>query len=350
MVRCLLALLVAAAVVCRPCWNEPKFISVRDGINKNVASTWKAAISTNIPYDNEEALRRLCGSKMDATLLRQECEKQARGSQTNQAATGNSTRRLQTLPTNFDLRQAYPNCWSIKYVRNQANCGSCWAVASITSISDRFCIANTKRGVPTTRTFSYQDALECGVASNSGCNGSYMHAGFAFAQSQGVVSGENYQNFTTCKPYSFSPLAYGANALAPSCRRSCTHTAVYPTPFAADKYKISSYKYITGPNTQAIVAAAMSDIFTFGSITSGYDVYNDFFYYRSGVYQRSGFNSYYVGGHAVRIVGWGVEGGIAYWLAANSWGAHWGIGGFFKIAKGTNHCRIESFMVSGSVN
>ena len=36
------------------------------------------------------------------------------------------TRNL-NLPDNFDPREEYPNCESIKEIRDQANCGSCWA-------------------------------------------------------------------------------------------------------------------------------------------------------------------------------------------------------------------------------
>ena len=42
----------------------------------------------------------------------------------------------------------------------------------------------------------------------------------------------------------------------------------------------------------------------------------------------------HVGGHAVKLVGWGVEGGVNYWIAANSWGSGWGDHGFFKIKEG----------------
>ena len=37
------------------------------------------------------------------------------------------------------------------------------------------------------------------------------------------------------------------------------------------------------------------------------------------------------GGHAVIILGWGVEGNIKYWVVRNSWGASWGENGFFRI-------------------
>ena len=32
----------------------------------------------------------------------------------------------------------------------------------------------------------------------------------------------------------------------------------------------------------------------------------------------------YKGGHAIKIIGWGTEEGVDYWLAANSWNSDWG--------------------------
>ena len=54
-----------------------------------------------------------------------------------------------------------------------------------------------------------------------------------------------------------------------------------------------------------------------------------------------------IGLHAVRLIGWGVENDVKYWIAANSWGKTWGENGFFKIKRGENHCGIESMVHAG---
>ena len=77
--------------------------------------------------------------------------------------------------------------------------------------------------------------------------------------------------------------------------------------------------------------------------------YSDFPAYKSGVYQRSE-SAHYLGGHAIKMIGWGTEAGTPYWLIVNSWTDHWGDQGLFKILRGQNECGIESNCVAGRVD
>jgi len=56
--------------------------------------------------------------------------------------------------------------------------------------------------------------------------------------------------------------------------------------------------------------------------------------YKSGVYKYVSGDS--IGGHAVKLIGWGPD----YWLAVNSWNETWGEKGLFRIAYG--ECGIDS--------
>ena len=86
-----------------------------------------------------------------------------------------------------------------------------------------------------------------------------------------------------------------------------------------------------------------------------FDVYEDFIHYKSGVYQKRPDTDTYknkmIGGHGVKVVGYGVENSVPYWLVQNSWTTTWGDGGFFKIRRGVpdgGECGIESGAVAGT--
>jgi cathepsin B len=95
------------------------------------------------------------------------------------------------------------------------------------------------------------------------------------------------------------------------------------------------------------VAKIQADIAKYGTVTAAFTVYSDFPTYKSGVYKHVTGSA--LGGHAIKILGWGVENGQDYWLVMNSWNDQWGDNGLFKIARGTNECGIESQVSAGTV-
>jgi len=70
--------------------------------------------------------------------------------------------------------------------------------------------------------------------------------------------------------------------------------------------------------------------------------------YHSGVYRHTE-GSPQVGGHAIMIIGWGVDevSKLPYWLCVNSWNDGWGEKGLFRILRGQDECGIESMIVTG---
>jgi len=66
----------------------------------------------------------------------------------------------------------------------------------------------------------------------------------------------------------------------------------------------------------------------------------------TGIYHKTE-NAVNLGGHSVKLIGWGVEHGVKYWLLVNSWGTEWGDRGLFKIRRGTNECGIEGRPTAG---
>ncbi|KIH57300.1 papain family cysteine protease [Ancylostoma duodenale] len=99
------------------------------------------------------------------------------------------------------------------------------------------------------------------------------------------------------------------------------------------------------PKNQTII---MTEIMTHGPVVATYKVYEDFAYYKGGVYVHTAGEQ--KGAHAVRVIGWGEENSLPYWLVANSWNTDWGEKGYFRILRGSNHCDIENQMIAGMVN
>merc|ERR1711959_703262 len=102
------------------------------------------------------------------------------------------------IPDNFDSEQNWPQCAKIiGDIRDQSNCGCCWAFAGAEAASDRMCIAtNATMMVP----LSAQDVcFNGGGVMSMGCNGgqitspwSYIKKGGLFG-GKGAVSGGQYQ-------------------------------------------------------------------------------------------------------------------------------------------------------------
>jgi len=68
------------------------------------------------------------------------------------------------------------------------------------------------------------------------------------------------------------------------------------------------------------VANIQKELIESGPVTVAMTVYEDFEAYSSGVYQHVTGKS--LGGHAIKLIGWGVDNGTPYWTLVNSWVSH----------------------------
>jgi len=218
------------------------------------------------------------------------------------------------LPESFDAREAWPG--KIYPVRDQASCGSCWAFAQSESAGNRFSIKGCGKGM-----MSPQDLVSCDK-SDSGCNGGSGPTSSKWVATNGITT-------DACLPYTS-----GSGRVA-ACPAACSNGS-----------SIERYKY--GEAQTFTVNEIQQELMTNGPTYFRFTVYSDFMNYKSGVYQHK--SGYQEGGHAVLLIGWGVEDGIPYWLLQNSWGPAWGEAGHFKIIRGKNECACENGFYTGTVS
>jgi len=237
------------------------------------------------------------------------------------------------VPTDFDARTGFPKCESIiSQIRDQASCGSCWAFGGASAMSDRLCIATAGAvAVP----LSTEDLVSCCDSCGMGCDGGYPESAWMYFQETGLVAESAY-------PYAFPSCEHHTTGSKPACG------AEQPTP-ACDQSKLKGKRYF-GDSTYAVdgsIASIQNEIMTNGPVEGAFTVYEDFLTYKSGVYQHT--TGQELGGHAIRVLGWGVENNTPYWLVANSWNEDWGDKGLFKILRGSDECGIDSQMVAGKI-
>jgi len=266
---------------------------------------------------------------------------------------GSEDTDVSDIPESFDSREQWGAiCPSLHDVRDQADCGSCWAVGFAAAASDRACIASN--GAFTQR-LSDSDPLSCCADCGDGCDGGYIDNVWDYYRNQGVVTGGPYNDDATCFSYEFPPCEHHVNSTnsnlkscskegeekkAMKCPNQCTVThKEWDTDkhFASEAYGLAS------------VVDIQRDIMKHGPVEAAFRVTSDFPAYRSGVYHSV--STKVLGGHAIKVVGWGVEDGIPYWQCVNSWRREWGDQGTFRIKRGVNECGIEEQVFGGvSIN
>ncbi|KAF7626126.1 Pept_C1 domain-containing protein [Meloidogyne graminicola] len=251
----------------------------------------------------------------------------------------------------FDSRTQWPQCAKIiNNIRDQSTCGDCWAVASGSAFTDRYCIERAKLGLYTSpndpnNMFSEADLMSC-TPNTFGCSGGWPLYAWQYMEKNGVVTGSNYTQSTGCKPYPFPPLGTETYK-APKCSTYCTNT-YWQNNYRDDKKFGTWSSGIQGSTGSEAVEAIKAEIQANGTVVGTMYIYSDFYHYSEGVYKHT--SGEYDGGHAIRLIGWGTQtcSGIEqpFWIGINSWNVEWGMKGTFLIAQGNDECHIESMGIS----
>ena len=297
-----------------PCADHRKHLAVTlakvDAINKQGLS-WKAAFG---PDDVERAAEAFGMGHISPPPRDQKILKPLQPAR-RMLSTSVPTPSAPLPPVAYDARDTRPGQTPCKAfgVLEQGYCGCCYAFASAVSFSARMCRANPMGNVQ----LSPEQLMDC----SDGCGGGTINDALNVLIGTGGVE-------AWCDPFTA-----GGGTSTGTCGGTCSTGLRY----AAIAGSVVS---IGGAGVLG-VQQMQYELIKSGPGAVGFSAMSDIYAYASGIYTPSSAATY-LGGHAVSLIGWGVDNGIPYWLCQNSWGTTWGEKGFFRILRGNNTCGIES--------
>ncbi|UYV65108.1 hypothetical protein LAZ67_3003147, partial [Cordylochernes scorpioides] len=202
------------------------------------------------------------------------------------------------LPESVDWREK----GYVTKVKNQGNCGSCWAYSATGALEGQHYRATGKLV-----SLSEQELVDCSIdEGNAGCSGGLITQAYEYIMKNGGIHSEESYPYKarneTCK--------YSRKGISAS-------IATYMNLPVGDESALKEAVALQGPIAVAI------DVLTLQ-------------YYKEGIYDEPLCTPIWLN-HAVLVVGYGSENGKDYWLVKNSWGDSWGEDGYIRMSRNKNN-------------
>jgi cathepsin L len=207
-----------------------------------------------------------------------------------------------------------PDSWDwrdqkvVQGVKDQGQCGSCWAFASIGAEESMFAINQNQL-----YNLSEQNLVDCDVY-DSGCSGGSFEGAYFYVydNQDGYFSTEDQYPYT---------------AQDGSCK------------YVQGPAYLTDFGTLANPTEANLLAV----VYDYGPVATAIDAsHNSFQLYTGGIYDEPACSSSDLD-HGVLTIGYGSENGVDYWIVKNSWGASWGEKGFIRMSRNKNNqCGIAS--------
>lgn len=303
------------------------------------------------------------------------------------SSTSKSARKLKStfrsikFKSDIELPKQFngPEIWK-KYlspITNQGSCGNCWAHASSSALADRFAILSLGKikfePSPYELTVCSNDfqtsdiqkvwknepelqKMDKRMHDNRSCNGNNLYDTAASLFTDGITDTGCFPNKFTANGSTIDigkienpsdlPYCYNVTGIELD---TCVDGK---TPMRKYRCKTAYLACKDSDNSDEKEKKIMYDLYKYGPMIVGIMLFPDFVYDYDGnsIYTHPDKSGGELGGHAVRVVGWGEEtvNGelIKYWWIANSWGTDWGINGYFRMKRGIKECQLEDNIMS----
>lgn len=221
------------------------------------------------------------------------------------------------IQESYDFRQEpyMINSGRRDFIRDQGNCAASWAFSTIDVATDR--TAKMFEGKRGNESYSVQMLVSCAILpkNDNGCSPAPVDIAWKFIESSNKVpNGKTVGGLVNERCY---PFASGINGVAPSCQlSSITEKITCPS----DNKLFTKPLLSSSPAYPLRVESSndiMEEIIKNGPVQVVFKVFSDFFMYKSGIYsknQKAQLLDVRDPYHSVKVLGWGTENGIDYWV------------------------------------